>query len=878
MISVSWQRIYSTMCTVMLLSNLAHPTWMTIGCHTKAVEDIVCVENTTGVKPSNQTQFNTDDLMLVCRKQQLRQNNSCLKISQQIRSQASKLSFTIDAGPHFNDFLLCIDTPTFPPYFDDNFTQVVELEKYSSPLPLVKAMSVSGDSDSALVVQRLRRKQISTGENLVKCGSQEYKSVLFVLQTSAALCSQSLSDKLIKQKQYCSTIFFKGGRNSCFHSPITRESWSGQKSSSSFSLGTFQAASHNSSQTISCDGKGLIPCSVDFQVCYNFSDICLFRMDRRGDQFPCKHGEHIQDCSNFECNMMFKCPGYYCIPWRRVCDGEWNCPSGRDESYHYHSICSQTRTCKHMFQCHNTKRCIHLGDVCDGIRDCPSADDENFCSLHSFHCFKGCTCAAFTLLCTQKHFLFERFDNEYPHSLLMFDGCSFRTRNPTFLFSSLLTAAVTNSGLTTGCALLTSSSNLCVLKLSHNKIQELQQTCFRDNRKLYEILLNHNLLTTIGEHTFSHLKALKILNLSHNCLISQTAFDAVNSLNVDILSVSQNAFVLSSEFFKQICVKRLVETSQFRLCCILPETAECSLQLPWHFKCENLLPNLALKVCFKVIGAVVLLANMVSILQRRIIRAGFNRQSKSTKAFELTVLWVNVSDVTCFLFLTALWIADIFYGDDFVLEEENWRSSIYCLIIFLLLLNFSILHPLLLSFLSFSRLRVVKDPLSTRFKDAKRITKYLFRITLLCCSVSLALVISAGNLFHALPSMLCSPFIDPHGSKVLFNIQIWMVSFHKMSLAVFIAGVYVSLIISLHRSQKEFSESKGKLNASMLIQLVIVTCFIWLSWIPTSFIYITASLLETYSPEMLPWTQVAVAPMLSIVNPVVFVVTTSRST
>ena len=56
--------------------------------------------------------------------------------------------------------------------------------------------------------------------------------------------------------------------------------------------------------------------------CFNFTDICLYKLNSKSNMIPCRNGGHLENCGNFECNMMFKCPDYYCIPWTYVCDGK----------------------------------------------------------------------------------------------------------------------------------------------------------------------------------------------------------------------------------------------------------------------------------------------------------------------------------------------------------------------------------------------------------------------------------------------------------------------------------------------------------------------------------------------------------------------------
>ena len=78
--------------------------------------------------------------------------------------------------------------------------------------------------------------------------------------------------------------------------------------------------------------KSMIPCRSYQQVFYNISNICEYKLNSLNDLTPCKAGDHLKNCTYFECNMKYKCPGYYCIPWGYVCDGKWDCPHGLDEN------------------------------------------------------------------------------------------------------------------------------------------------------------------------------------------------------------------------------------------------------------------------------------------------------------------------------------------------------------------------------------------------------------------------------------------------------------------------------------------------------------------------------------------------------------------
>ena len=133
-----------------------------------------------------------------------------------------------------------------------------------------------------------------------------------------------------------------------------------------------------------CQENGLLPCRGLDKKCYNITEMCIYRLNKSNLLTPCRTGEHVANCSLIQCNMKFKCPGFYCIPWSYVCDGKWDCPGGYDEVRDLR--CGISRNCKNMFKCSNSQKCIHVGDICNGLQDCHRGDDEYMCSLTGFIC------------------------------------------------------------------------------------------------------------------------------------------------------------------------------------------------------------------------------------------------------------------------------------------------------------------------------------------------------------------------------------------------------------------------------------------------------------------------------------------------------------
>ena len=99
----------------------------------------------------------------------------------------------------------------------------------------------------------------------------------------------------------------------------------------------------------SCTKPEERPCMIGHKKCYNITDVCIYRLNIYHHITPCRNGAHLQSCSKFECNLMFKCASSYCIPWSYVCNGKWDCPGGYDE---IEKSCQ--KHCRNMYKCVRT--------------------------------------------------------------------------------------------------------------------------------------------------------------------------------------------------------------------------------------------------------------------------------------------------------------------------------------------------------------------------------------------------------------------------------------------------------------------------------------------------------------------------------------------
>ncbi len=124
-------------------------------------------------------------------------------------------------------------------------------------------------------------------------------------------------------------------------------------------------------------------------------DLCIYEPNDCSMNNTQTNGENLISCKHHKCDRnYFKCHNFYCIPWRLVCSGQWECPGGSDEMY------CETRTCHGMFKCRSSSLCIAKGSVCDHFDDCPFTDDEMFCDMSKGRqtCPTKCSCLLLNLV------------------------------------------------------------------------------------------------------------------------------------------------------------------------------------------------------------------------------------------------------------------------------------------------------------------------------------------------------------------------------------------------------------------------------------------------------------------------------------------------
>ena len=150
-----------------------------------------------------------------------------------------------------------------------------------------------------------------------------------------------------------------------------------------------------------CAEIDMYECYPGHSRCYIKEQKCIYNITRDTQTLMyCRNGQHLQSCENTQCKNMFKCPNSYCIPYRYLCDGKWDCWNGEDESNCKDNICVN------IFKCKFSSTCTLTNFVCDGIADCPLSDDEMICI--ETNCIDECTRLNYGISCQNENLLHKQ--------------------------------------------------------------------------------------------------------------------------------------------------------------------------------------------------------------------------------------------------------------------------------------------------------------------------------------------------------------------------------------------------------------------------------------------------------------------------------------
>ncbi len=623
-----------------------------------------------------------------------------------------------------------------------------------------------------------------------------------------------------------------------------------------------------------CTQPQQLQCKSGLPICFSVHEICLFKLSKFGHLRPCRNGGHLDNCLEFECNGDFKCANSYCILWGYICDGKWDCPQGTDESLLKNCTVFSV-TCRQMFKCSSPqRRCVHVGNVCNGQYDCPLHDDEHLCELKYQLCPSNCSCLALAIRCenVSESATLKMLNEQLPYISMNFKFS--KLSHPKKLFEVFHAVQIMNAvfaSLTDICCSI-SSKTLKILNLKNNYLTSLSRHCFSLAFNLLKITLSYNKITKVADCSFRGLFLLQYLSLSNNpiLILSDRLLSETNALILfEIFEVFPSMIEPNILHHKTIAA---VLTSDYRLCCFAPSNGVCTANIPWFLSCNHLLPSKLLQASYICLFVVILVVNILSLF----IHAA--TQVDKNMSFAITICAMNANDILCAVYLSMIWVSDVLQKDQFIVYEEHWRKSFWCFAGFAVCFIFTIFTQFIIVFLSFTRWRVVVNPIQTKMKNVRVVASWIGCLstaaTISGFGITLTLYLTNGEITNT----ICLPFVSFGKPVTLIFITVWFKAVSELVCLTAVIILHILLLLNLNKSQQQLQKTKSQSESSyaLVTQLILLSATNFLCWTPSAVIFVSTSFVSKFPTSLILWTIIGAMPLNSYLNPIILLVVQAR--
>ena len=239
--------------------------------------------------------------------------------------------------------------------------------------------------------------------------------------------------------------------------------------------------------------------------------------------------------------------------------------------------------------------------------------------------------------------------------------------------------------------------NLEVIGLQYNKISHLDKNVFRNLPNLKIVALLDNLLHQLDSGIFRYSQNLEILYLGSNYFanIPETIFNftrkiyfidlSINKLqqipniqhlhDLKFINLKENPLIqVNKETFSRVPRNTEFYVSQHEVCeCFVKDYVNCSAadERSPFLTCERLLSDRVLVAMMWLIGINALAGNIFVLILK-------SKRSEPKPVQDLFLINLAVSDLLMGLYMIVIASADIYFGEDFPMRAEAWRSGTMC--------------------------------------------------------------------------------------------------------------------------------------------------------------------------------------------------------
>ena len=571
----------------------------------------------------------------------------------------------------------------------------------------------------------------------------------------------------------------------------------------------------------------------------------------------CSNGSHLESCEKTICTDMYKCPGYYCVPWRLVCDGHYDCPLGQDETD------CKFKIRKGFYHCPNTSINILPKSICDGRWDCINGLDEYLCNFYELNCPEGCHCVTFGLFCSTitQDTITSLFN--YPHQFVHISKISSFDRIVSFLgkLNSVKFVHLTKNSFKYFCFKNRVNHISVILSaMQQGNITSLKDNCFSSLLNLLHLSLESNKINKINSRAFKGIHKTTAINLKWNNITKLQKSIFRQLYRLAYLDVSGNNILVVDKDVFEIPFSGLITvySSSCVFCCFEEKVKFVTSKLCTHTCSRLLISSFATAVSFLncIVG---FLLNFIVLILNIVVSQSHNLSFRTM--VKILALFHILPNFTLGLIASS----DFQFQANFVFFQYTWSKSFLCSAIYFLYVIIYILGAFLIFMITIIRYMIVYFPLNSQFKNKQ------FVVRLMLLGTSIAIILSASFTYYRFnfitdkKNRLCSPIdTEPSTNLVLIVINTFIGLLGLLSVTL-VAILYWLIAKKL----KEASHlGRERLTRGALLKLTLASCSHVCTWVPLCIVIIMSFCTYKLSESILVWTVVSTCPINSLIYPV----------
>ncbi len=603
--------------------------------------------------------------------------------------------------------------------------------------------------------------------------------------------------------------------------------------------------------------------SFDDQILRN--EQCIYIPHPCGFQGGTSNGYHLISCDDHVCDEKhFKCPGFYCLAWRYVCNGLWECPGGMDEK-----ICNRN-SCPGMFKCKNSTHCVSMSVTCDFQPDCKFGDDESFCSFsklsHEFPgCPSNCSCLAFSLSCnniTLDEFAdFSMYISIHLNHVVLPKGIKIP-----ITFGQVVFLVLKQCGITKICKEKGENKHTMTADLSINIIQSLTISCFISMSNIYFLNISHNSIRSVARNSFKRSKYIGNLDMSWNLITHLQDYTFSSLPTLLFLNLTANPVIsISVSTFSRTSLKSIV-ADEFKVCCVKPTSETfCSAELPKSDSCGKLLNDVVVKFFILIVSCIGLIMNIGSYLMIKMDLL------PSGDSYNNVIMHLSITDILYCSLLLSVVAANEVFGNDYLAYGHQWKASFVCHALSIISIIVNYLSIFTINLLTLARFRVVRNPLGTKFKASNFLTKISSSasiiISLIALTIGLSYFFTTDN--HQLPTGICL-LIGCHEKALFTYILTCSIILGQVASCIAIPIMYHLIIQGIDKSKFNIGKNVNTGDGQKIKKSIFVAYLHLFCWIPSILLLCMTLLWKNYPYALLVWVTMVIMPLSTIFDPFVF--------